>query len=161
MKDFTEQIIKQVVNAWAAQNKAVTGYFNKYDDSVYLQELAPGRNRAIYVFGHIIAVNDRLLAMLGLGEPLFPQLQETFITEPDRSVANLPSLGELKENWEKLNATLTDHFNAMTAEDWMSRHTSVSPEDFEREPMRNKLNVLISRTNHQCYHIGQLNLLKA
>ena len=34
----------------------------------------------------------------------------------------------------------------------------VSDEDFAREPHRNKLNVLISQTNHLSYHPGQLSL---
>jgi hypothetical protein len=37
---------------------------------------------------------------------------------------------------------------------------TVSPEDFAKEPHRNRLNVLISRTNHMANHIGQLLLLK-
>jgi len=47
----------------------------------------------------------------------------------------------------------------MTSEDWLSRHTSVSEEDFAADPLRNKLNVLIGRTNHESYHLGQANLL--
>jgi len=47
----------------------------------------------------------------------------------------------------------------MSVADWMGRHMSVSEEDFAKEPQRNKFNVLIGRTNHQSYHLGQLNLL--
>jgi hypothetical protein len=48
----------------------------------------------------------------------------------------------------------------MTAEQWLEKHTSVSDEDFAKEPHRNKLSVLISRTNHLANHIGQLLFLK-
>jgi hypothetical protein len=41
----------------------------------------------------------------------------------------------------------------------MDRHTAVSEADFALNPSRNKLSILISRTNHQSYHLGQLNLL--
>ena len=34
------------------------------------------------------------------------------------------------------------------------------PEDFIKEPHRNKLNVLLTRTTHLAYHAGQLALLK-
>jgi hypothetical protein len=36
----------------------------------------------------------------------------------------------------------------------------ISEQDFAKEPMRNKLNVLINRTNHLAYHYGQLRLIK-
>jgi len=36
---------------------------------------------------------------------------------------------------------------------------AVSDEDFSKEPHRNKLNVIINRTNHMSYHLGQLILL--
>ena len=121
--------------------------------------MAQNRNRAIYLLGHLIAVNDGMLPLLGLGEKIFPQFEAIFISAPDKSVPNLPSLAELKQCWEKLNTTLTDHFNKMNADEWLSRHMSISAEDFKLDPLRNKLNVLINRTNHQSYHLGQLYLL--
>ena len=157
----TNQIIRQVINYWADRNKAVTAFFNKYSDDVYLKEVAPNRSRAIYLLGHLIAVNDGMLPLLGLGEKIFPAFDAIFLSVPDKSVPNLPSLAELKQCWEKLNATLADRFNKMGAEEWLSRHMSISPEDFKLDPLRNKLNVLINRTNHQSYHLGQLYLLNA
>jgi hypothetical protein len=44
--------------------------------------------------------------------------------------------------------------------EWFNRHTVVSEADFEKEPHRNKLNLLINRTNHLSYHLGQLIYLK-
>jgi hypothetical protein len=49
----------------------------------------------------------------------------------------------------------------MDSKTWFERHTSVSEEDFLKEPHRNKLNVLLNRTNHQSYHFGQMILLQA
>lgn len=159
--DYTEQIIQQAKNAWAAQNKTVSKFLNKYDDAVYENEIAPGRNRAVYLLGHLVAVNDGMITLLGLGDRLFPHLDEMFIKAPDKTVNDIPSVATLKQNWEALNEALTHRFSQMTTQDWMGRHTSVSEEDFVNEPLRNKLNVLISRTNHQSYHMGQLNLLQA
>ena len=154
------QIITQVINSWTAQNKAVTHFINKYsDDSAYAKEVAPGRNRAIYLLGHLIAVNDGMLPIFGLGEKLFPELEALFIKAPDKTVEELPSLAELRLQWEQLNAKLTEHFSTMATHEWMERHTLVSPEDFEQNPSRNKLNVLLGRTIHQSYHLGQMNLL--
>lgn len=157
----TAQIIQQALNAWAGQNKQVTAYFQKYEDSFYLNEVAPGRSRAIYLLGHLVAVNDGLLTLFGLGDKLYPELEAIFLKSPDNASTTMSSIAELKQKWEKVNETLTIHFNSMTPDSWLDRHTAVSPEDFQREPMRNKLNVLMSRTIHQGYHLGQLNLLKA
>src|SRR5258708_19781780 len=90
-----EQIIRQVINAWASQNKAVTALVNKYDDAVYLKEVAPGRNRAIYIFGHLIAASDNLLPLFGLGAKLFPQLSAFFSSNPARTFANIPPISHL------------------------------------------------------------------
>jgi len=38
------------------------------------------------------------------------------------------------------------------------RHTAVSEEDFEREPHRNRFTVLLGRTTHLAYHLGQATL---
>ncbi len=156
--DFTEQIIKQVLASWASRNTVVTDFFNQYRDEDYLAEVAPGRNRAIYLLGHLISSNDGMLPLFGLGNRLFPKL-EVFSTSPDKSFEMSLTIGDLKKQWETLNTTLTAHFNKLSSEEWMERHMSVSEEDFLKEPQRNKLNVLIGRTNHQSYHAGQLNLL--
>ena len=66
---------------------------------------------------------------------------------------------ELKDNWTTVNTALTAHFAQLQPEEWLERHTRVSEADFVLEPHRNKLNVLISRTNHISYHAGQLVLL--
>jgi hypothetical protein len=159
-KSTSDRIVKQITNSWSTQNKGVTNFFGKYDEAAYQNEVAPTRNRAIYLLGHLIAINDGMLPLFGLGERLYPELQEVFLV-PDKSVAELPSLTELKQKWETLNTTLGDHFNHMKATDWLDRHNAVTQEDFETDPLRNKLNVLIGRTNHQSYHLGQLNLLIA
>ena len=57
----TEQMIRQVINSWTSQNRAVTSFFNKYNDDAYLNEVAPGRNRAIYLLGHLVATNAMIL----------------------------------------------------------------------------------------------------
>ncbi len=68
----------------------------------------------------------------------------------------MPTATELKEYWTKVNAKLTDHFNQMPADGWFTRHNNVSDTDFAKEPHRNKLNIIINRTSHTAYHLGQL-----
>ena len=155
----TDLIIKQIIKSWATQNKAITDFFTKHDNDVYLSEVAPGRSRAIYILGHLVAVSDSLLPLLGLGDKLYPQYEAMFITSPDKLIADIPTIDELKQNWAAVNEKLTAHFDAMSSADWMGRHTRVSEEDFAKDPTRNKLNVLLSRTIHEGYHIGQLAFL--
>jgi hypothetical protein len=154
------QIIQQVLNAWTAQNERVTNFFNKYDDSIYLDEVAPGRNRAVYLLGHLAATSDSLLPLLGFGEKLYPQLEALFSTNPDRTFEEIPSVAELKQYWATISATLAERFASLQPHEWLERHTKVSAEDFATDPLRNKLNVLISRTIHIGYHAGQLTFLK-
>jgi uncharacterized damage-inducible protein DinB len=153
-------LIRMTLTAWDAQN----GYLNKLigslSDEQLAKEIAPGRNTGTYLFGHLLAVSDAMLPLMGFSECLFPALEDVFIKNPDKSGLKMPAVAELKENWKAINEKLAMHFQAATAEEWLSRHMSVSPEDFIKEPHRNKLNIVISRTNHMAYHVGQMQLLK-
>jgi hypothetical protein len=148
--------INMALSAWNSQNSRVGKLLETLTNDQIMAETAPGRNRGIYLIGHLIAVSDGMLPLLGLGPKLFPQLEKLYLTSPDDRAAETLSLSQLKEYWQIINNTLTNHFNAMKADDWFTRHTSVSAEDFAKEPHRNKLNLLINRTNHTSYHLGQL-----
>jgi hypothetical protein len=151
-----ELFITMALAAWNIQNQRVTKLLNTFTNEQWQTETAPNRNRGIYLLGHFIAVSDGLLPLFGLGERLYPVYEKVFLRSPDRAVAVLPSVEELKDAWEKVNKTLDVHFSKFTADDWFSRHNSVSEEDFAKEPHRNKLNVLLNRTSHTAYHLGQL-----
>ena len=47
-----------------------------------------------------------------------------------------------------------------TLEDWLHKHTAVSDEEFVKDPTRNRLAIVLSRTNHASYHLGQSALAK-
>lgn len=156
----TQLMVKMAFENWNSRLKTATELFDKLTDEQLMSEIAPGKNRGIYLMGHLAAVHDRLLPLFGLGDRLFLQLDEAFISNPDKSKPLPGSIGEIREYWKTINATLTSHFEKMTADDWLKKHTSVSDEDFAKEPHRNKLNVLLNRTNHLSYHTGQAALLK-
>ena len=44
---------------------------------------------------------------------------------------------------------------AVSSSGWLERHAAVSEEDFAKDPSRNRFAVLLSRTNHLSYHLGQ------
>ena len=148
--------IKMALSAWDTYNERVNKLINSLSDEQLIAETAPGRNSGIYLFGHLIAVSDGLFPILGFGERLYPELDKIFLINPDKSGLQMPSINELKEYWNKVNAKLTDHIIRMPADEWFTRHNNVSEADFANEPHRNKLNIIINRTNHTSYHLGQL-----
>jgi hypothetical protein len=152
--------IKMALHAWEINSKRTTAVFDSYTDEELFREIAPGKNRVIYLLGHLTAINDRMLPLLGLGERAYPQLDEAFLSSPDRTVASLPSAKELREYWTKSNETLNSHFSRVSAAEWFQKHTQMTDEDYAKEPHRNKLSVVINRTNHLSFHLGQLALIK-
>jgi uncharacterized damage-inducible protein DinB len=152
----TQLFIDMATTAWGSHVQRVTDTISKLSDEELSAATAPGRNSGIYLLGHLVAVNDYMLPLFGLRDRLYPELEETFIRKPDNATTERPTAEWLRTAWQELNHTLTEHFGRMTAEDWFGRHTSVPEEDFAKQPHRNKLNVLINRTNHQNYHLGQL-----
>jgi hypothetical protein len=153
-------LVKMTLTAWDTQNNYLNNLIGSLSDEQLSKEIAPGRNTGIYLLGHLIAVSDAMLPLLGFGDRLFPALENVFITNPDKSGLDRPGITALKENLKAVNAKLATAFQSCTVDEWLSRHNSVSAEDFVKEPHRNKLNVLISRSNHMANHIGQMLLLK-
>jgi len=155
-----EAVIALILNAWKTQSNAVADYFTKHPDEFYQQPVAPGRNKAIHLLGHLIANMDGLNPLLGFGDKLFPRLDAYLQPNTSWDHPDFPTLAELKGQWEHLTRQLDSHFSILTPIDWLSRHTKVSEADFALDPKRNKLNVLIGRITHISYHLGQLNLKK-
>lgn len=148
--------IKMALSAWETYNARIKKLLDTLTDEQLLAETAPGRNSGVYIIGHLVAISDGLFPILGFGERLYPKLDKIFLDSPDRSGLEKPPLNELKEYWTKVNAKLADHIRQMTADEWFTRHNKVSEEDFAKEPHRNKLNIIVNRTNHTSYHLGQL-----
>jgi hypothetical protein len=148
--------IKMALSAWDTYNERVNKLVNFLSDEMLISETAPGRNSGIYLLGHLIAVSDGLFPILGFGERLYPQLDKIFLESPDKSGLEMPGINELKEYWKKVNAKLADHISQLPEDEWFTRHNNVSEADFANEPHRNKLNIIINRTNHTSYHLGQL-----
>ena len=152
--------ITTVLSNWELTVKRASKIFDGYSDEELLLPIAPGKNRVVYLLGHLTAVHDRMLPLLGLGERRYPQLDDLFISHPDNAATALPPLQELRGQWTAINALLTEKLKAWTSGEWLEPHTAVSAEDFAKEPHRNKLNIVLNRTGHLSYHLGQLALLK-
>lgn len=152
--------IKMVLDRWNGSVVSAGKIINEINDDRFMNEVAPGKNRGVYLLGHLIAVHDDMLVLRGLGERQYPELQEPFIKQADKAIAEIPAVATLRALWDKQNNMLQAKFAALTESEWFAKHTAVSAEDFVKEPHRNKLNIIITRTSHLQYHSGQLALLK-
>ena len=155
----TDIFIKMIMDRWNASMKSSDTLLQSLSDETLQREIAPGKNRGIYLLGHLIAVHDDMLTLLDLGEKMYPQYREPFLELPDKAVEQLPSIAELRNAWAIQSDVLKQKFDAIAPETWLEKHTAVSAEDFASEPHRNKLNIILTRTTHLQYHIGQVRLL--
>ncbi len=155
-----EIFVQMALKAWEVQITRAGRFFDSIPDDAMLNEVAPGKNRIVYLLGHLIAVNDGMIGLFGPGDRSYAAFDEPFVKQPDKSAAAIPDVATLRSDWKKSNGELTAHFQQMTPEDWFARHNAMTDEDFAREPSRNKLSVLLNRTSHVAYHLGQLVLAK-
>ena len=143
------------LKVWKAQIERADKLFGSLSSEEVLREIAPGRNRVLYLWGHLTAAHDAMLPLLGLRERLHPEFDVAFISNPDRSRADIPSHEQVRGAWNVVNAELWKGFEKMSWPDWIQRHSAVSAEDFAKDASRNRFAVLLSRTNHLAYHLGQ------
>jgi hypothetical protein len=155
-----KSLIDSALRGWKSNVEQAERFFAGLSPDQLQQEVAPGKNRLIYLWGHLAAVNDRLLPLLGIGERLHPEFDAMFISNPDKSVPLTVSEQSLKGAWQEINQKLWGGFAIFSDSDWAQRHTAVSVEDFEREPHRNRFGVLLGRTVHLAYHLGQAALAR-
>jgi len=143
------------LKVWKAQIERVDKLFGGLSSEEVLREIAPGRNRLLYLWGHLTATHDAMLPLLGIGERLHPEFDVAFISNPDKSQAAIPSHEQVRHAWNAINGELWQGFEKMSWSDWLQRHSAVSAEDFAKDGSRNRYAILMSRTNHLSYHLGQ------
>jgi hypothetical protein len=160
MMDKQTVFVTMGLLAWQTQIKRAEKSFNGFTDEECMQEVAPGKNRIIYLYGHLTGVHDELFEILALGPRLHPEYDDLFLQSPDRSGKEFPPVAAIRQAWSDVHGRLDAGFDRLKAEDWFGRHARVTEEAFSKEPHRNKLNVLISRAEHVAYHLGQINLVK-
>ena len=153
-------IVKPVLDAWNSRIEAANKLIDSLSDEDLQKEVSPGRNRGLYLLGHLALVHDKMLPLLNFEAQHYAHLEDTFLYKPDKAVTDIPSVKELRTIWNTVNSKLAAHYAKLSADEWFEKHSSVTAEDFAKEPHRNRLNVVIGRTNHMQYHIGQMALLK-
>jgi len=154
-------LISTVLQSWRLIIDRISKTLSSFTDDDLQLEVAPGKNRLYYLVGHLAAIHDRMFPLLRLGERLHPELDSQFVDSPDHKLMGdgIPP-AQLRTVWVEVNSRLTDAFETLQPQEWLQRHDSVSEEDFARNPLRNRLAVLMSRVNHAAYHEGQMRLAR-
>jgi hypothetical protein len=145
--------VRVAINSWKLVVERADKVFSNLPEDQLLKEVAPGRNRLIYLWGHLTAIHDAMFSILGLGTRLHPELDAIFVSEPDKKETQLPAASDLKRYWQEVNRKLLSQFEELSADEWLQRHRAMSEEDYAKNPARNRLAVLLSRTNHTSYHL--------
>src|ERR1700719_3484122 len=126
------------LKAWKAQIDRADKLFGGLSSEEILREIAPGRNRLLYLWGHLTAVHDAMLPLLALGERLHPDFDVAFVSNPDKSRADIPSHEQVRRAWNNVNGELSRGFEGMSSSDWLQRHSAASAEDFAKDASRNR-----------------------
>lgn len=147
------------VHAWTLNLGRAEKIFLGRSDEELGAEIAPGKNRLVYLFGHLIAVHDGMLPLLGIGPRRHPELDALFLTEADRTTTDLPSAAGLTALWREVHGELKAGFDSFSPADWTKPHTAMTDDEFAANPLRNRLAVLLNRTAHMAYHVGQCALV--
>ena len=129
-----ELFVSVALNAWRSNIERANKIFGGLTAKELLQEVAPGKNRLIYLWCHLTAVHDAMLPLLGFGKRLHPEFDAAFISNPDKTQASVPSVADIGNAWKDVNNKLFEGFATFSTADWLQKHAAVSAEDFVKEP---------------------------
>ena len=87
------------LKVWKAQIERADKLFGNLSSEEVQHEIAPRRNRLLYLWGHLTAIHDAMLPLLGLGERLHPEFDAAFVSNPDKSHAAPPSHEQVRQAW--------------------------------------------------------------
>lgn len=157
MADYKDLFVRMVLLSWQSSHRSVDNFLAKTPVDDFDKEVAPGRNTIGWIIAHLASVNDDLLALYGTGDPVNAEMAKTFRGGQGK-VEHAYTGKQMADYWKASAANINRVIAGFTNEEWFSRHTRISDEDFKNEPHRNRLNVLMNRAGHISYHMGQLAL---
>jgi hypothetical protein len=156
--DKQQLFIKMALGNWNLQISRLEKMFNSFTDEELQLEIAPGKNRVIYLLGHFVAYHDMLGESLGLTARKYEHLDDAFIKNADKAGFDMPDAAFLRQAWLDVHENLSNLFGELSGEDWFEKHMLVSDDDFAKDLTRNRLSMVMNRTAHAAYHAGQIKL---
>ena len=117
----------------------------------------PGGNCLNWIVGHLVAIYDKSLPLLGQ-EPVMPGALERYDrgSPPLRDPAEAMPLADLLAAWDEASRRADAGLAGLTAED-LDRPAPFSPGDDPDETVRSLLSTVVF---HQSYHAGQTGVLR-
>jgi hypothetical protein len=152
-------IFNILLDQWDGKVKQLTTLFQQLGENSGTTEVYPGKNKVIYLLGHLTAASDAMLEALDISDRRHTQFDRIFFA-PQMPGTVYPEYSVLLNNWIGVNAVLTDAMKEFSPEHWLTKHAYVNAEDFDLQPNRNKFNILVTRIAHLNNHYGQLVLVR-
>jgi len=84
-------LIDSALRNWQSNVDRAGKLFGNLSQEQLLQEVATGKDRLIYLWGHLTASNDALIPLLGFGARIHPEVDLMFVSNPDRTVPTILS----------------------------------------------------------------------
>src|SRR5579859_3818589 len=111
-------LVNTVIASWKQIVNRLDERFAPLDDEQLQKQIAPNKNRLFYLLGHLTAVHDRVLPLLGIGDRQHLELDDTYLSNPDRTISDPLSAADLKKAWSEVNAAITSAVEKFSVEDW-------------------------------------------
>ena len=146
--------VENTIAVWKSALERADKLFASFEEKELLKEVAPGRNRLVYLWGHLTAMHDRMLVLLGISDRIHSDFDSVFLTSVDKA-NEVPPVENIRLAWKQVNDRLNEGISKFSAAQWLEKHAAVSEDDFVKDPLRNRLSILLTRTNHLTYHLGQ------
>jgi len=144
------------LKVWKAQIERAEKLFGSLSSEEVQREIAPGRKQTALLVGTSQQpYTTRCCRCWDWENGSIPEFDAAFVSNADKSQAATPSHEQVRQAWNAVNSDLQKGIEGMSWSDWLLRHTAVSEGDFAKDTSRNRFAILLSRTNHLSYHLGQ------
>jgi len=107
----------------------------------------------LYLWGHLTAIHDAMLPLLGLRERLHPEFDVAFVSNPDRSRPTFLRTNRFA-GMERRQCRIVEGFENMSWPDWVQRHSAYRKK-ISRRMLRESLRGPAEPHEHLSYHLGQ------
>ena len=81
--DSGKVFLDAALRSWRSNMDRASKFFSSLTSEELELEVAPARNRLVYIWGHLAAVNDAMFPLFGFGQRRYPELDNTFVSPVD------------------------------------------------------------------------------